>query len=120
MFTVKEEHLEMLKVALEQFDSIWIHGNGQMFNDKKKVEEKFQASYLHSEFAPNFQKGINPAKYRILFKKSDRIPESVEEMVNLFLKKQGDELLENSKIKDNSKTDYVIMPKKTTNKKNKE
>lgn len=94
MFKTHKNNILGIKAALKVYPEIWFHGDGNIYH--KEYESETRQKYSN----PLPGGGINPGTYRIKFKASDEIPETVEEMNEAFMVSKNKEFIEASKPKE--------------------
>jgi hypothetical protein len=81
MFKIKPQHIEYLESTIDAFGIAYIHGDGNIFVDEKNSE------YRKNWSSPS-SKG---SEYVLVFKKGDKLPETVEELMNAFYHEKENE-----------------------------
>ena len=84
MFSLNKNNLTALKAAADHYGKVYFHGCGNIYH--KEEESNFR-----QEFANDL---IGPSTYRIIVKKGDAIPETIEEMSKLLMESKSKEVIE--------------------------
>ena len=91
MFKIKPQHLEYLELTIDSFGIAYLHGDGNIFVDEQ-----------NSEFRKNWSSPSSKgSEYVLIFKKGDKIPDSVEELMKMFYaEKENENRKANEPIED--------------------
>ena len=101
IFKVNSVVLDQIKATVDQHGICYVHGTGQFYVDKKRSDD-------HKEYS---DPDIKEADYRLVFKKGDRIPDTVEEIEKMFFAAKQQETIDSRKTPEAKNTTIVNMPK---------
>ena len=126
-FHINKNHIKYIK-ALAGKDEIIIHGSGQIFscNDSdprirvygEKGIELVSPAIRDSDFHRTFRSGFDErediaiGKYRAIYRKGDKLPETPEEVIEAFYKQENEMIRNQVKPKKEPSNILVIEPDK--------
>lgn len=102
IFKTHKENIPQIEAILEAFGTCYFHGDGNMYADK-------EASDFRKEFS---NPKSDETAYRIVFKKGDKVPQTVEELNKALLDAFNRELMEGMAPTNHSGQKTITVKKK--------
>jgi hypothetical protein len=100
MFKVQKLHLDYLKKAVDVYGKINIHADGNMYVNTANTDGSMSNSDFHKEFSDPKQEG---ADHVLTFSKGDNLPETVQEINEMFIAAKAREKYEDNNEKEVTK-----------------
>jgi hypothetical protein len=99
-FKTNDVIIRQVRAISAQREEVFYHGDGNIYT--KEIDSNFRKEFGNP--------GQEESKYRIKFKKGDKIPGTVKEMNDLLLSSRNKELIQESKPVTQSVTDVFTIP----------